>query len=173
MEASEKKRGRPKGAKGKRTLAIEAFTAAVYGGSAVTQSAAFCMVTRDELVKAGGNMALARIRKAGSLVDLAKEEGRDLPFPVAMKLLGDELDALKPYTDRKMPVAVDVQGTGPSVVVMAMEGSTVHQVPHLVEPDTDFIDILPSDQGHVSRLKSHDSGEPPVLPGFEALPPAD
>ena len=173
MDGSVKKRGRPKGAKGKRTLAVEAFTSAVYGGSAVTQSAAFCMVTRAELVQAGGNMALARIRKAKALQMLGRQEGVDLPFALAMKLLSDELDALKPYTDRKMPVAVDLEVSAPSVVVMAMEGAPTHQVVQTFESDTDFIDVLPLVGEQVAHLKSHDTDQSPVFPGFEALGPAD
>lgn len=68
-----KRRGRPKGAKGKRTLAIEAFASAVYGGSAATQGAAGCMVTRAELIAAKGNMAQAQVNKALDLVRRARD----------------------------------------------------------------------------------------------------
>jgi hypothetical protein len=97
----------------------------------------------------------------------------DLPFALAMKLLSDELDALKPYTDRKMPVAVDLEVSAPSVVVMAMEGAPTHQVVQTFESDTDFIDVLPLVGEQVAHLKSHDTDQSPVFPGFEALGPAD
>lgn len=206
--------GRPKGAKGKRTLAIEAFTAAVYGGSAAQQSAAGCMVTRAELVAAGGDMAKAQVEKARRLVvevraaqglldqalravvlealeDLAdrrghadaaqlralvtgfigrvKAAGGDFTIGQALKLQGDERQALLPYTDRKQPIAVDLAGSGPAVVIMAQDGPAYAAA----ATDADFIEVFEGESELVSQVKSHDAPQTLALPGFEALPPAD
>lgn len=161
--------GRPKGAKNKRTLAVEKFTSAVYGGSAATQSAAFCMVTREELIEAGGDMARARIRKAKRLCDLVKEESgglQTLTIGQALKLIADELDALKPYTDQKRPQKVELETDGPAVVIMAPDLVDL-AAPILPGGDADFVEVFEGQAVEVSQAKSHDGPQPLALPGFE------
>lgn len=146
---------------------MEKFTAAVYGGSAVMQSAAFAMVTREELMAAGGDMARARVRKAKALRDLVFEEtGEKIGLGLALKLIADELDALKPYTDQKLAQKVDLKTDGPAVVIMAPDGPAL-PIPTLPGGDADFIEVLQGQAVEVSRSKSHDEPQTLALPGFE------
>lgn len=120
-------RGRPKGAKNKRSLDLAKFNDGVYGGSAAQQLASFCMVTSRELAQAGGDMMVARVRKAKRFVEVWRVEvGTTITVADAMGHLSAGLKELLPYTDQKMaPLDVGKKAAdlaGPMIVLADAEG---------------------------------------------------
>jgi hypothetical protein len=160
-------RGRPKGAKNKRSLDLQRFTDGAYGGSAAQQLASFCMIDRQELLAAKGDMMRARVRKAMRLCRIWKEEvGAGLEVDAAMKMIADGLKELMPYTDQRL-AQLDVTSGGkeiaaPMIVVAdaaGMAGGGLGgQVQDLIEGDYTEIEenqplSLPGG-GHVYQSKS-------------------
>lgn len=71
--AGAKRRGRPKGALGKKAKDLRGYIDAKYGGSAALQSAQLALVTPAELKAAGGSMARAQVSKALDLVQHVRQ----------------------------------------------------------------------------------------------------
>jgi hypothetical protein len=155
-------RGRPKGSKNKRPAEMAAYVGARYGGSAVQQMAAVCMVTPAEVRQAGGVLQ-ARVQKARELADALGIKLAD-----AWDLMAKELAALAPYTDKRQPQAIEAKGVG-------MSPSVVVQVEHLalMPADAEFVEVFDAAPVQVAQSKSHDEGQGFELPGLLAPPPAD
>lgn len=107
-------------------------------------------------------------------IERVKAAGGELTLGQALKLQADARADLLPYTDKKQPVAVEVDGgAGPSVVIMAADPVSFHQVAMGGEAEADFIEVFPSEPRQVTDAKSRDDQQTLALPGLDALPPAD
>ena len=73
----------------------------------------------------------------------------------ALKMIGDELADLLPYTDQRQPLAMEVKGAGfaPSVVVQ-MDGAA--QLMPRDATDAEFIEVFEPGTALVAPMKSHD-----------------
>lgn len=166
-----RRRGRPPGAKNRRSVDLARYVEATYGGMTPGQQAAeLAMVKPADLKKAKAAarelglvdlelpaFMLAMAVKAAQLAKVLGCEKRD-----AWLLLQKERADLMPYIhQRQAPKADDGKAKAPATVFLVPDGEAVDQA-QLADfsadgDDLEFIDDLPAHPGQVGQPKSDDA----------------
>lgn len=169
--AQPRRRGRPPGAKNRRSVDLSRYIEATYGGMTPGQQAAELAMIKPADLRRAKDLArdlgvldvglspfmLAMVVKAKQLAKAIGCETRD-----AWLLLQKERADLMPYIhQRQAPKADDGKAKAPATVFLVPDGEAVDQV-QLADfsadgDDLEFIDDLPAHPAQVGQMKSDDT----------------
>ena len=154
-----RRRGRPPGARSKRSLDLARYVEAQFGGMTPgQQTAALCLVTVKELKAAKGSMFEAMVIKASELALALGCEKRD-----AWLLLQKEREGLMPYVHQRQAQAVDAKTAAkPATVFIVPEGPEQADAVAMLafaageDPPIEFVDDFRRTDLEVGHTKSDD-----------------
>ncbi len=112
-------------------------------------------IVREELRGLAGELPDDVARAIERSIKRIGEAAAGFGLKDALKMIGDELADLLPYTDQRQPLAMEVKGEGvaPSVVVQ-IEGYA--QAMPSEATDAEFIEVFSVGAGQVAQSKSHE-----------------
>jgi hypothetical protein len=149
-----RRRGRPPGAKSKRSLDLAKYVEARFAGMTPGQQLAeLAMVTRAEISRAGG----LQDAMAAKAVELSRALSCDPKE--AMAIVVKALTELMPYVHQKRPIAVDAKVQQLPTMFVVSEGDMAPSLAGAPHDDqaADIIDGFLAGEGQVGNDKSDDA----------------
>lgn len=158
-----KPRGRPKGAKNKRTADLVGYLDARCGGSAALQLAQGCMVTTAEVKAEGGSLQRAELAKARRMVEAFDVEAARLDQDLRT-VVRDALADLMERAERTTKADAVLGLVAMAVDRMQLAGGRLTLLGALDRMGEDRRALLPyTDQKQAQRVELKDDRVPPVM----------